>query len=75
MTDSLYRGSAGYYALGRLPYPPELADAFPVDRAHRLLDGFEADLRALLREASPSGLFAERRRGIELDVWRAARQP
>jgi hypothetical protein len=25
---SLCRGSAAYYAAGRLPYPPELADAF-----------------------------------------------
>jgi hypothetical protein len=31
---------------------------------------FEADLRALLRRASPSGYFAERTRDIALDIWR-----
>jgi SAM-dependent methyltransferase len=34
------------------------------------LPAFEADLRALLAEASPSGRFAERRRGIALVIWR-----
>lgn len=33
---------------------------------------FERDLRSLLRRASPSGRFAERRRAIALDVWRPA---
>lgn len=31
---------------------------------------FEADLRRLLREASPSGLFSERQPGTEVRVWR-----
>lgn len=34
-------------------------------------DAFEADLRRLLREASPSGRFSERRPGAEVFVWRA----
>jgi hypothetical protein len=36
------------------------------------LPEFEAELRRLLREAAPGGLFAERRRGIALDFWRPA---
>lgn len=31
---------------------------------------FESDLRALLRDVSPDGLFAERTRDIALDIWR-----
>jgi SAM-dependent methyltransferase len=31
---------------------------------------FEADLRALLRDAAPDGRFSERTRDIALDVWR-----
>ncbi len=31
---------------------------------------FEADLRRLLREASPDGLFSEQTREIALDIWR-----
>jgi hypothetical protein len=31
---------------------------------------FEADLRGLLREASPGGVFSERRQSIEAAVWR-----
>jgi hypothetical protein len=34
------------------------------------LDQFEAELRGLLRSASPSGRFAERARDIELVIWR-----
>lgn len=34
------------------------------------LPTFEADLRRLLSEASPSGRFAERRREIAVVVWR-----
>ncbi|MGW3564308.1 class I SAM-dependent methyltransferase [Streptomyces sp. NPDC000941] len=33
------------------------------------LDDFEADLRRLLREASPSGRFSERRPSTEVFVW------
>ncbi|GGS18086.1 methyltransferase [Streptomyces aureoverticillatus] len=33
-------------------------------------DAFEADLDRLLREASPSGRFSERRPGTEVFVWR-----
>jgi SAM-dependent methyltransferase len=33
------------------------------------LADFEADLRRLLREASPDGRFAERRRPVQLDIW------
>ncbi|MGO4755145.1 SAM-dependent methyltransferase, partial [Streptomyces sp. 2MCAF27] len=32
-------------------------------------DDFEADLRRLLREASPSGRFSERRPSTEVFVW------
>jgi len=31
---------------------------------------FEGDLRGLLHDASPNGLFAERTRDIALDIWR-----
>ncbi len=31
---------------------------------------FEADLRAMLRERSPDGMFGERRREIALDLFR-----
>jgi hypothetical protein len=30
---------------------------------------FERDLRALLRRASPGGVFAERMREVALEVW------
>ena len=36
--DSLYGGSAPYYAAGRLPYPPEIVDALELDGTGRLLD-------------------------------------
>lgn len=36
------------------------------------LTEFEADLRALLREASPSGRFSERLPSTELRIWRKA---
>jgi SAM-dependent methyltransferase len=35
---SLFGGSADYYATGRMPYPPALADAFELDGNERLLD-------------------------------------
>lgn len=38
------------------------------------LPAFEAALRALLAEASPSGLFSEQTRDAELRVWRKARR-
>jgi SAM-dependent methyltransferase len=34
------------------------------------VERFEADLRALLRNAAPDGVFGERTRPIALDVWR-----
>jgi SAM-dependent methyltransferase len=40
--ETLYRGSAAYYGIGRLPYPPEVANAFAetlgLDGTQRLLD-------------------------------------
>jgi hypothetical protein len=33
------------------------------------LEAFEAELRALLRRASPGGRFAERARDVELVIW------
>jgi SAM-dependent methyltransferase len=40
--DTLYRGSAAYYGVGRLPYPLAVADAFAeafgLDRTQRVLD-------------------------------------
>ena len=40
--DTLYRGSAAYYGVGRLPYPPAVADAvtetFALDGTQRVLD-------------------------------------
>jgi SAM-dependent methyltransferase len=38
------------------------------------LDGFEADLRHLLRDASPEGLFAEPLPDTEVFVWRTPRR-
>jgi len=35
---SFYGGSAGYYAAGRMPYPPGLVHAFALDGTERLLD-------------------------------------
>jgi hypothetical protein len=35
------------------------------------LTAFTSDLRALLREVSPNGMFAERQRDITLSFWRA----
>ena len=35
------------------------------------VERFEADLRALLRDAAADGVFAERTRPMALDVWRA----
>jgi hypothetical protein len=34
------------------------------------LTGFTTELRALLAEASPEGVFAEEMRSIDVDVWR-----
>jgi SAM-dependent methyltransferase len=34
------------------------------------MGAFEQELRGLLRQASPSGQFSERMRGIAVDVWR-----
>ncbi len=36
-------------------------------------DAFEADLRRLLNEASPAGLFSEQMREIAADVWRPSK--
>ena len=36
------------------------------------LPNFVDDMRALLREVSPSGLFSEQQRDIGLSVWRMA---
>jgi SAM-dependent methyltransferase len=36
--QDLYRGSAAYYPVGRLPYPPELAGALPLAPSRRVLD-------------------------------------
>jgi SAM-dependent methyltransferase len=40
--ETLYRGSAAYYGVGRLPYPPAVADAFSeafgLDGTQRVLD-------------------------------------
>ena len=46
-----------------------LSNAAPHLFADRL-PAFEADLRRLLSEASPTGRFSERRREIEVVVWR-----
>jgi hypothetical protein len=48
-----------------------LSSAAPHLFGQRLAD-FKAELRTLLREASPSGRFAERAREVALDVWRSA---
>jgi SAM-dependent methyltransferase len=34
------------------------------------LDAFERDLRAIIHEANPAGVFSERMRSIALDIWR-----
>ena len=34
-------------------------------------EAFEADLRWLLRDANPRGIFSEQMRGIAVDIWRA----
>ena len=34
------------------------------------LGAFEAELRALLRSVSPTGVFSERQREVELVIWR-----
>jgi SAM-dependent methyltransferase len=46
-----------------------LSSAAPHLFGDRLPD-FDRDLRALLREAAPGGVFAERRREIEAVIWR-----
>jgi len=46
-----------------------LSSSAPHHFGDRLGD-FEADLRALLREAAPDGRFAERMRGVEIVIWR-----
>jgi SAM-dependent methyltransferase len=48
-----------------------LTSAAPHLFGDRVAD-FEADLRSLLRATSPEGRFAERRREIELVIWRLA---
>ena len=110
---ALYAGSARYYAIGRVGYPPALAKAVAeqlgLDGSGRLLDvgcgpgsltlllapwfeqatgvdadrdmlaeasrldAFEADLRRLLHDANPRGIFSEQMREIAIDVWRPSR--
>jgi SAM-dependent methyltransferase len=36
-------------------------------------EAFEADLRQLLRDANPTGIFSEQMREIAVDIWRTAR--
>jgi hypothetical protein len=36
--EDLYSRSAGYYALGRMAYPPALAEAMPLAGVERALD-------------------------------------
>jgi SAM-dependent methyltransferase len=36
-------------------------------------DAFEADLRRLLREANPTGIFSEQMREIAADIWRPSK--
>src|SRR5436190_1838625 len=37
-TTNLYAGSAGHYPVGRMPYPPAIADALGLEGSERLLD-------------------------------------
>ena len=46
-----------------------LSSAAPLPFGARLRD-VEADLRRVLRDASPAGRFSEQIRGLALDVWR-----
>jgi Methyltransferase domain len=48
-----------------------LSSAAPHLFGDRLAE-FEAELRGLLRSASPSGIFAERMQGAVIEVWRPA---
>lgn len=56
---TLFRGAAAYYDRGRLPYAPNLADAL-------------RELRALLAEASSTGMLGVQLPANELKVWRPA---
>ena len=85
--ETLYAGSAGHYAPGRMPYPPELADAVAaelgLDGTGRLLDvgcgpGSLTELlapwfgSAVGVDADP-GMIAEARRRSPGIVWRHLR--
>jgi SAM-dependent methyltransferase len=37
-TTNLYAGSAGHYPIGRMPYPPAIADVLGLEGSERLLD-------------------------------------
>jgi SAM-dependent methyltransferase len=81
--DSIYR-EAGFTGPTRLQVPARrvvrttdeiVASTFSLSYAAPHLfgerrDDFEAQLRDLLAEASPSGEFGERMREIDVDVWR-----
>jgi hypothetical protein len=65
---SLYAGSARYYAL--------VAGIFSLSTSTPHMFGerrgaFEADLRHLLHEINPNGIFSEQTREIAADIWRA----
>jgi hypothetical protein len=80
--DSVYR-AAGFTISGRVEFPARfvtrtaddvIASVFSLSSSAPHLFGdrratFETELRALLNDASPTGLFSEKMREIAVDIW------
>jgi SAM-dependent methyltransferase len=81
--DEVYR-AAGFYGPQRIEVPGDIvertsdqivAGIFSLSSSTPYLfgerrDAFEADLRRLLHDANPTGIFSEQMREIAADIWR-----
>jgi SAM-dependent methyltransferase len=82
--ETLYAGAADHYGAGRMAYPPELIEAFPLTGAERLLDvgcgpgSLTIPLAARVRsavgiDADPGMIAAAERAGPPNAEWRCMR--
>lgn len=71
--ESLYAGSAAFYAAGRMPYPPELVEAMREGGRSGLRDlalsRKGSALRALLHRFVPEMSYSQMTPGHEVMPW------